>query len=83
MKNAVFWDVIPCGCLRTDISRERIASIIRVTRIGALGTTLAVTNNRSSLRRNTETGSKGGMLELGEVVGLGGNQVDSYKSHTA
>jgi hypothetical protein len=35
-----------------DISEELIASIIRVTRIGELGTTLAVTNNRSSLRRS-------------------------------
>jgi hypothetical protein len=29
----------------TDISDERIASIIRVTKIGELGTTLAVTSN--------------------------------------
>jgi hypothetical protein len=33
--------------VRTDVSKERIASIIRVTRIGELGTTLAVTNNRN------------------------------------
>jgi hypothetical protein len=39
--------------LRTDISEERIATIIRVTRIGELGTALAVTSNRSRLRRNT------------------------------
>jgi hypothetical protein len=31
--------------MRTDVSEERSASIIRVTRIGELGT-LAVTNNR-------------------------------------
>jgi hypothetical protein len=36
--------------LRTDVSEELGASI-RVTRIGELGTTLAVTSNRSSLRR--------------------------------
>jgi hypothetical protein len=41
-KNAVFWDVTPCGSLRTDVSGERSASIIRVTRIGELETTLAV-----------------------------------------
>jgi hypothetical protein len=35
--------------VRTDVSDERIASIIRVTRIGGLGT-LAVTNNRRTLR---------------------------------
>jgi hypothetical protein len=31
--------------VRTDVSEERIASVISVTRIGALGT-LAVTSNR-------------------------------------
>jgi hypothetical protein len=36
MKNVVFWDVMTCSSLRTDVSEERIASIIRVTRIGAL-----------------------------------------------
>jgi hypothetical protein len=39
--------------VRTDISEERTASIIRVTRIGELGTALAVTSNRHRLRRNT------------------------------
>jgi hypothetical protein len=39
--------------VRTDVSEELSASIIRVTRIGELGTTLAVTSNRSTLRRNT------------------------------
>jgi hypothetical protein len=33
--------------VRTDVSKERIASIMRVTRIGDPGTTLAVTINRS------------------------------------
>jgi hypothetical protein len=36
--------------VRTDVSEKRSASIIKVTRIGELGTTLAVT---SKLRRNT------------------------------
>jgi hypothetical protein len=35
----------------TDVSEERSASIIRVTRIGVLGT-LAVTSNRRKLRKN-------------------------------
>jgi hypothetical protein len=39
--------------VRTDVSEELIASFIRVTRIGELGTTLAVTSNRRTLRRNT------------------------------
>jgi hypothetical protein len=39
--------------VRTDFSEELTASFIRVTRIGELGTTLAVTSNRCMLRRNT------------------------------
>jgi hypothetical protein len=35
--------------LRTDVSEELSATIIRVTRIGELGTTLAVTSNRRAL----------------------------------
>jgi hypothetical protein len=35
--------------VRTDISEEISASFIRVTRIGELGTTLAVTSNRRTL----------------------------------
>jgi hypothetical protein len=37
--------------VRTDVSEELKASIIRVTIIGELGT-LAITSNRSTLRRN-------------------------------
>jgi hypothetical protein len=33
-KNAVFWDVTPCGSCKTDVLEEHSASIIRVTRIG-------------------------------------------------
>jgi hypothetical protein len=40
--------------VRTDVSEEPSASFIRVTRIGELGTTLAVTSNRHTLRRNTK-----------------------------
>jgi hypothetical protein len=43
VKNAVFWDVTPGALVRTNVSWERIASIIRVERIGELGITLAVT----------------------------------------
>jgi hypothetical protein len=49
-QNAVFWDVTPCGSVRTDVSKELSASIIRATRIGELGTTLAVTSNQPTLR---------------------------------
>jgi hypothetical protein len=37
------------GLVRTDISDELSSSFIRVTRIGELGTTLAVTINRRNL----------------------------------
>jgi hypothetical protein len=39
--------------VRTDVSEELSASVIRVTRIGELGT-LALTSNRRTLRRNTK-----------------------------
>jgi hypothetical protein len=38
--------------VRTDVSEELGASIIRMTRIGELGTTLAVTSNRHSSWHN-------------------------------
>jgi hypothetical protein len=41
MKNAVFWEVI-------EVLECIIAYIIRVTKISELGTTLAVTSNRST-----------------------------------
>jgi hypothetical protein len=40
--------------VRTDVSEELSASFITVTRIGEIGTTLAVTSNRRKLRRNTK-----------------------------
>jgi hypothetical protein len=48
--------------VRTDISEEPSFSIIRVTRIGELGVTLAVISNRRTLRSytkcNTNTNTK-------------------------
>jgi hypothetical protein len=38
--------------VRTDVWEELSSSLIRVTKIGELGTTLAVTSNRRTLRRN-------------------------------
>jgi hypothetical protein len=54
MKNGVFGMFRRVALVRTDVSGELSASYIRVTRIGELGTTLAVTSNRSTLRRNTK-----------------------------
>jgi hypothetical protein len=52
-ENAVSWKVTQSGSFTTDVSKERITSIIRVTTIGDLGE-LGATSNRSRLRRNTE-----------------------------
>jgi hypothetical protein len=38
----------------TDVSKEHGASFIRVTRIGELGTTLAVTRNRALVASYSE-----------------------------
>jgi hypothetical protein len=56
----LFWRMTPSGMsrrvtlVRTNVSEEPSASFIRVTRIGELGTTLAVTSNRRTLRRNNK-----------------------------
>jgi hypothetical protein len=42
----------------TGISEELSASFIRVTRIGELGKTLAVTSNRRTLRRKLDISSQ-------------------------
>jgi hypothetical protein len=43
----------PVALVRNDVSEQLIASVIRVTVFGELRTTLAVTSNRNTLRRNT------------------------------
>jgi hypothetical protein len=49
--------------VRADVSEKLSASFIRVTRIGELGTTLAITSNRRTLQRNTKylQGDSGGV----------------------
>jgi hypothetical protein len=61
----------------TDVSEELNASINRVTRTGELGTTLAATSNRCTLRRNTDSfhPNDGGAKSI--------RNVGSYKGHTA
>jgi hypothetical protein len=41
--------LLSVAIVRTDVSEELSASFIRLTRIGELGTTLAVTSNRRTL----------------------------------
>jgi hypothetical protein len=43
--------------IRTDVSEELSVSIIRVTRIGKLGTTLALTGNRRTLHISSQRAS--------------------------
>jgi hypothetical protein len=54
--------------VRTDVSEELSASFIKVAKIGELGTTLAVTSNRRSLRRNTILRSVRLLLVTASVV---------------
>jgi hypothetical protein len=41
--------------LRTDVSEERIVSMMKVARIRELGTALALSSNRSKLGRNNSS----------------------------
>jgi hypothetical protein len=66
----------------TDVSEEHSASIIRVTRIGELGT-LAVTSNRRTLRRNTKSQSQVTDCHSDDGGAKFLRNVGSYKSHTA
>jgi hypothetical protein len=68
MRNAVCWDLRSVDLVRTKISEERNASIIRVTRIDELGTTLAVTSNRRTLRRNTQVYRTRASIELPDIM---------------
>jgi hypothetical protein len=59
MNTMILWRMPSSGMLRhvalvrTDVSEELSASIVRATRIGELRTTLAVTNNWCMLRINS------------------------------
>jgi hypothetical protein len=64
--------------IRTDVSEELSTSSIRVTRIDELGTTLAVTSNRCTLRRNTRW-----YCYPDEGGAKFPRNVSSYKSHSS
>jgi hypothetical protein len=52
LNNAVLWDVTPCDSCKNDVSKEGITFIIRVERIGELGTKLtALHTARNTLQR--------------------------------
>jgi hypothetical protein len=54
--------------VKTDVSEELSASFIRVTRIGELGTTLAETSNRRTLRINTTRATRRNIPEDGILL---------------
>jgi hypothetical protein len=54
--------------VRTYVSEGGIASIIRVTRIGKLGTTLAVISNRSTLRGSAISSKRPWSLVIAKVA---------------
>jgi hypothetical protein len=58
LKNAVFWVLRRVALVRIDVSGELIVFIIRVTRIGKLGTTVIVTSNGSTLRSSETSAYK-------------------------
>jgi hypothetical protein len=88
------WRMVSSGILCrvalviTDVSEDLSASFIRVKRIGELGTTLALTSNRRTLRRSTKLlvtvsvvrSSPILILKKGAATLL--RNVGSYKSHT-
>jgi hypothetical protein len=45
----------PVALVGTHVSEESVASIIKVTRFGKLEIKLAITSNRSTLRRNNNS----------------------------
>jgi hypothetical protein len=75
MKKASSGMLLRVALVRTDVSEELSASFIRMTRIGELGTTLAVTSNRRTLHTDSCHPDEGGAKFL--------RNVGSYKSHTA
>jgi hypothetical protein len=81
MKNVVFCDVTPCGPW-TYVSEKHITSIVMVTRIGELGPTLAVNNNRSTLRLTMFLAIWLFVTLIMEAIRFLRN-VGSHKSHTA
>jgi hypothetical protein len=57
MKKVVFWDVTRMVLVRTDVSEERIVSIIRAERIRELGTsavTISCTPKVACVQRKIE-----------------------------
>jgi hypothetical protein len=93
-KHSQQWRITSSGMLhrmalvRTDVSEERSASIIRVTRIGELGTTLALPSNGHKLRKNkssfeTSVLTRATRRNSPEVAILHSHRREDLKSYTS
>jgi hypothetical protein len=69
--------------VRTDVSEELSASFIRVTRIGELETTLAITSNRLTLRRNTTVLTKATLRNIPQEGILHSHRRENLKSYAS
>jgi hypothetical protein len=56
--------------VRTDVSEERIASIMSVTKFGELGTSIVVTGNRNITKSINHSISGGHSLSLSRIQQL-------------
>jgi hypothetical protein len=68
--------------VRTDVLEEINASMIRMTRIGELGTTLAITSNLPTLGRNTVI-TRATWRNIPEDAILHSNRRENLKSYIA
>jgi hypothetical protein len=69
--------------VRTYVSEEPSASFIRVTRIGALGTTLAVTSNRRTLSSETSVLTRAIRRNIPEDTILHSRRRENLKPYVA
>jgi hypothetical protein len=84
MKNESSGMLRRAALVRTDVSEELNAFFIRVTKICELGTTLAVTSNRRTLRRNTKSVlTRATRRNIPEDVILNCRRREKLKSYTA
>jgi hypothetical protein len=67
VKNAVVCDLTPCGACENRVSEERIVSIIRLVRIGELGTTLAMYDLRIFTAVTMKDGSSGMLRRVAHI----------------